>query len=265
MILSAYFDESERFEPSEPFAVAGYVFKPAGYKHFVRKWARMLASGPTETPFFHMTELYAGRGLYQGWSVEQRAAILARAVDAVRKHTYCGISILLSQSEFEKLAPPQWRFEYGSIYAGACQLALRTTAYWMDQHRCSDPIAYVFENGHAFWDEADSILSETGKHPQLGSLYHYNSHRAINKRDAYGLQAADMLAWTMARFTVGVPVNHTMAAFAPLFQRLASGQSGKYQLFHPTGDLLRRFFQEQLSRNDHVVVDLKKAKRMRLR
>ena len=102
--LGGYFDESERKDGSEPISVAGYVFKPKSYEHFSRKRARMLASaGPAPTPYFHMTELYArdSDGIYAGWSVEQRAEVLRQAVDAVRKHTYCGVSVLLSQSEFE--------------------------------------------------------------------------------------------------------------------------------------------------------------------
>jgi len=116
--LGGYFDESERKDGSEPISVAGYVFKPKSYEHFSRKRARMLASaGSAPTPYFHMTELYArdSDDIYAGWSVEQRAEVLRQAVDAVRKHTYCGVSVLLSQSEFEAVAPPLWRFEYGHL------------------------------------------------------------------------------------------------------------------------------------------------------
>ena len=266
LILGGYFDESERSEKTEPICLAGYIFKPKGYQHFVRKWERMLKSGPQPKPHFHMTELYARHSdLYDGWSVEDRANVLAQAVDAVRKHTYCGISVLLSQSEFEQMAPPSWRFQHGSIYTAACQMVLRATAYWMDQQRCHTPIAYAFESGHRFWDESNAILSGTGQHPQLKRLYRYHSHTAIDKQKAYGLQAADMLAWTFARLNVGAPDNHTMRAFAPLIMRLVEGQSAKYQLFHPSGDLMRRFFDEQMAATPPVVVDMSKARKARLR
>src|SRR5215203_793614 len=102
------------------------------------------------------------------------------------------------------------------------------------------------------WDEANAILAGTGQHPQFHRLYRYHSH--IQK--ACGLQAADMLAWTFARLNVGVPDNHTMRAFAPLIMRLVEGQSGKYQLLHPSADLMRRFFDEQMAATPPVVVDM---------
>ena len=266
MVLGGFFDESERSEKTEPISLAGYIFKPSGYKHFCRKWARMLKSaGPTPTTHFHMTHLYTRSYEYAGWSAEQRAEMLRQAVDAVRKHTYCGISVQFSQSEFEQTAPPLWRFERGTIYSGACQMVMRATAFWMDQHHCQDPIAYAFESGHRFWSEANDVLTGIGKHPELKSLYRYHSHTAIDKENSYGLQAADMLAWTMTRMEIGVPHNHTMGAFAPIFMDLVKGQSGKYHLFHPTGDYLKRFFDEQMSMPPPIVVTLSKARKPRLR
>lgn len=265
MALDGYFDESERQERSEPISVAGYVFKPAAYKSFCRAWRRMLLAGPKPTTHFHMTHLYARSYEYEGWTVEQRADVLRLAVEAIRQHMYCGISVMFSQSEFEAVAPPLWRFEYGSIYVAACQMVLRATAYWMDQHRSFLPIAYAFESGHRFWDEADSILKGTGKHPTLKRLYRYRTHFALDKTEAYGLQAADLLAWVITRIDVGVPKNHTMRAFGPILNHLPENSDARYQLFHPTGDLLRRFFDEQIANKDHIIVDLGKAKKMKLR
>jgi hypothetical protein len=267
MVLAGYFDESERFEPSEPISVAGYIFKPRGYKHFVRKWERMLESaGRKPTTHFHMTTLYARTEEYEGWSVEDRAEVLRQAVDAVRKHAYCGVCVMFSQSEFEALAPARWQHRYGSIYTGACQMALRVTGYWMKLHNCQDPIAYAFESGHKFWTEANAILTSVGQHEDLKSMYRYHSHTAIDKKKAYGLQAADMLAWTMARMKVGAPDNHTMNAFAPIIWSLVKGKNDRYQIFHPEGDLLRRLFAEQIDRQgESIIVDLPKARVPKLR
>ena len=255
MALGAYFDESIRDgEGIEPISVAGYVFKITGYRTFKRAWKRVLTAGPKPTSHFHMTNLYARDYEYDGWSVEDRAKVLQKAIDAVKCHAFCGISVLFSQSEFEQLAPTNWKDQFGSIYSAACQMSLRTTAYWMDQHKCFKPIAYFFESGHKFWDEANAILGETGKNPELKRLYRYQSHTAIDKIDSYGLQAADMLAWIMTKATVGFPKNHTMAAFEPILRELAANGSRRYQMFYPTGNNLRRFFEEQASRTDHVIV-----------
>ena len=218
----------------------------------------------TDQPFSH-DALVPTDYEYQGWSVEQRAEVLRQATAAIKQHMYCGISVLFSQAEFEQTAPPLWRFEDGSIYATACQMVLRTTAVWMDENRCFLPIAYAFESGHRFWNEADSILKGIGQHhPQLKELYRYRTHFSLEKTEAYGLQAADLLAWAMTRITVGVPKNHTMSAFGPILLNLVKGDDRRYRLFHPNGDLLQRFFEEQAN-TKHIIVDLAKAKKMRLR
>jgi hypothetical protein len=257
MALGAYFDESIRDgQGVEPISVAGYVFKASAQRAFRRAWKRVLIAGPTPTTHFHMTNLYARDYEYKGWSAEDRAKVLRKAVEAVRRHAFCGISVILSQTEFEQFAPASWKEEFGSIYSAACQMALRTTAYWMDQHKCFTPIVYIFENGHKFWKEADEVLKATGNDPELKKLYRYHTHMPLDKRSTYGLQAADMLAWIMTRAIVGFPKNHTMAAFEPILKEFVAKESKRYQIFYPTGDNLRKFFHEQACRFDHVKVGL---------
>lgn len=267
LALDGYFDESERTEGSEPISVAGYVFKSTAYKGFCRAWKRMLKAGPTPTTHFHMTHLYARSYEYDGWSVEERAEVLKLAVDAVREHMFCGVSVMFSQSDFERLAPPLYRFEFGSMYATACQMVLAATANWMDEYRCFLPIAYAFESGHRFWDEADGIMKGIGQISDLKKKYRYRTHFSLDKTEAYGLQAADMVAWIFPRLNVGFKFNHTMQAFAPLIQGLVAGQSHRYQLLHPNENGLVRYFNDQIQRRDEerYLVSLEKARKLRLR
>ena len=226
MKLGAYFDESIRdTQGTEPISVAGYVFKPGAYRAFKRAWKRVLLAGPTPTTHFHMTNLYARDYEYKGWSAEDRAEVLRKAIGAVNRHSLCGISVMFSQSEFEQLAPKFWKDVFGSMYSAACQMSLRTTAFWMDKNKHFTPINYIFESGHKFWKEADKVLGATGKNPELKRLYRYHVHASLEKRSSYGLQAADMLAWIMTKATVGFPSNHTMTAFKPVILGLAANLS----------------------------------------
>jgi hypothetical protein len=254
VLLAAYFDESAQSSEPEPISVAGYVFKPKGYEHFCRKWARLLRSGPEPVSYFHMTELYAGRGIYEGWNASQRAEILRLAIDAVRKHTYGGISVVFSQADFEKHAPANWAAKYGSIYTAACTMVLRLTCFWLQQRGNDSHVAYVFETGNRFWNEANAILTALAKHPDAKESYGYGSHTGIHKEGAYGLQAADMLAWIMTRLSVGVPKNHTMTAFRPHILGLVNGQDDKYQIFWPKTAGLKQFFEENAADTRWVTV-----------
>ena len=265
LALDAYFDESERQDGTEPISIAGYVFKPAGYKSFCRAWKRVLSCGPSPTTHFHMTTLYARTYEYDGWTVEQRAETLRLAVEAVKGHMFCGISVLFSQQEFEALAPPMRRFEYGSIYAAACQMVLNVTGLWMDDHKCYLPIAYAFESGHRFWNEANQILEGTNQFPALKKKLHYRTHFSLDKTESFGLQAADMLAWIFARLNVGAPDNHTMNAFRPhIMSLLVEGQNARYQLFHPKADGLQMFFRQTKEReDDKMLVHFRKDRKPR--
>jgi hypothetical protein len=205
-----------------------------------------------------MTNLYARDYEYEGWSVDDGAKMLKQAVGLVKRHMFCGVSVMFGQVEFSQMAPPNWADTFGSIYTSACQLVLRVTAFWMDERHCFDPIAYHFENGHRFWDQANATLRALDQQPELKRMYRYRSHTAIDKVKSFGLQAADMLAWIMGRAEVGFARNHTMRAFAPIIMELPRGDSAKYQLFHPSGDLLQRFFDLNMEEQHKVVLTLSK-------
>jgi hypothetical protein len=152
------------------------------------------------------------------------------------------------------MAPEPWINTYGSIYSAACQMALRTTSYWMDKNKYQRPIAYFFERGHKFWKETDEILAATGLNAELKQLYRYHSHTSLEKESSCGLQAADMLSWIASGAMIGFKKNHTMKAFEPVIIGLTKDQSHRYQMFYPTGDKLKRFFAYQTSHTSTVIV-----------
>ena len=41
-------------------------------------------------------------------------------------------------------------------------MVLNATRLWMDDNKSFLPIAYAFESGHRFWNEADDIMAGIG-------------------------------------------------------------------------------------------------------
>lgn len=77
IVLTAYLDESYREEKQEPICVGGFLFKQAGYKKFHRYWSKhVLRCGGRRLAHFHMKDLCAGRGEYEGLSISDRIASL---------------------------------------------------------------------------------------------------------------------------------------------------------------------------------------------
>jgi hypothetical protein len=245
MPLAAYFDESDRKDGSEPICVAGYVFSPGGYRRFAREWRRFLRSAcPGGLRYLHMTDLYAGLGAgYRGLG-DHRAAILGQAVALINEHIAAGVGTMFDQAEFVDAAPPWYAELQGSIYSTACQICLRQTAVWLEDHGCSQLVTYTFEAGHKFEHEANAILRRVAAAPRVQDTHRYHSHRFAEKTAAAGLQAADVLAWTLARARIGFPDNRTMDLFAPHVMALAR-DSSRYQVNVFTAHTLRRFFAEQ--------------------
>jgi len=93
MLLGAYFDESERKDSRDPICVAGYVFTPGGYQKFRKRWRHATRIGTVRYEPFHMTDLVAGEGIYDGVGIPERVRLLDHAVAAVTSHAYCGIGV----------------------------------------------------------------------------------------------------------------------------------------------------------------------------
>jgi hypothetical protein len=245
MGIAAYFDESERDDAGAPICVGGYLFKETGYKKFRRKWRRdVLKDGALEP--FHMTDLCAGRGCYEGMSIPARVGILDGAVDAIGKHTYAGIGIHFNRDEFVKVAPPEWPDLRGSIYTSACHMCLQTTAYWLRTWKYVGGVLYVFERGHKFQAQAHAALTAISQDAKARGDFLYANH-VFEDKNEFGLQAADLFAWTMtkANATAGkIPAG--FRPFVPAILRLASANRDRQKIYPFTGQRLARYIDEQL-------------------
>jgi hypothetical protein len=250
LILTGYFDESERDSEGEPICVAGYLFKPTGYKHFRKKWQRdVLAFGERRFRHFHMTDLCAGHGEYAGLPICDRVEILNGAVSAISKHTYASIAVHFDKAEFVKVAPPEWPAYRGSIYTAACHMCIQSSAHWLEKWGCHADVLYVFERGHKFQGEVEAVLKSIAANDEARALFRYGNH-IFEKKSEVGLQAADLQAWTItkARACGGGTVPKAFRPFVQPILRLANGASNGRNLLHQlTGDRLRRFVAEQLA------------------
>lgn len=261
MILQGYFDESERDGAGDPICVGGFVFKTSDYEKFQRRWRDVLRHGERKFRAFHMTDLYAGHGEYRGLSMSDRAAILARAVDAITAHSYSGVAILFHRDEFEQAAPEGWLNVYGSIYSAACQMVLQAASFYVRKdRRCHLPILYVFERGHKHRAEADAMLTAIGKSDRARREFQYKNHLFEEKHREHGLQAADLLVWTITKAQLGGQPRGLQPFKEPIW-RLAQtlGESCHPLVF--TGAKLQRFFNEQAYGEPTVIAEVGPRKR----
>jgi hypothetical protein len=270
MTIGGYFDESQRSDGDEPISVAGYLFRPGKYKTFALKWRRFLKTAikGRPLPFFHMTKLYAGDGDYylsadRQESAELRAAILGRAVALINQHIMCGVAVVFDRAEVEWVAPENFGRLFGSLYTSACQLCMRASANWMHEHDVHSEVAYMFESGHKFQEEANYLLNGIATAEHLTKKYNYSSHGFGDKRKIAGLQAADVLAWVASRVKVKARMNHTMKEFQPHLETLLRDEN-RYHAHAMTGQKLRRFIADQFGPEaKHTRVEVKQWAKLR--
>jgi hypothetical protein len=245
MALGSFFDESVGDGCDDPLSVCGYIFKPTDYQRFARQWARMLRGAPGGSlPFIHMKEVYHGKKSCDGRTIEQRREIINQASRLVTDYMLGGAGVTFRQAEFEREAPASWPQMFGSIYAASCQLCLRATVHWLKTHNTAGSVVYAFEKGHKFGVEAERMIAGIGADPALRRRFRYKNHFFAAKRDAAGLQAADMLAWLCTQIAINKQFSDAGRTLIEQFVLDSLGDE-RYVLPYLTGPSLLRFFNEQ--------------------
>jgi hypothetical protein len=238
--INGFFDESERQEANDPIVVAGYLFKQRGYSSLQRLWRHhVLLHGRLR--HFHTTDLVAGQGVYKGMDISKRQEILTAAVAAIVSHMYAGIAVHFDRTEFEAVAPSDWPERYGSIYTTACNGCLELASEWMRDERSHLSVRYVFERGHKFRAQADSLLTALGGDLDARRQLRYAQHAFEEKDAEYGLQAADLLAWFLARVMVTSKASASLRPFLSSLKPLVTRDNSRYRLRPMTGTALRTF------------------------
>jgi hypothetical protein len=250
MVIGGYFDESVRDDGTAPIVVGGFLFKPTQYKRFRERWHREVLRLPDRRRLkhFHMTDLCAGKGVYRGLAIDERSGVLRRAVNVICACAYGGLGVKFQQVEYEALAPPEWATYRGSIYAQACGLCVQIASYQLKEWRCpSMEVLYVFERGHKFQSEANDILMAYARHEATRKQLQYRNHLFEEKEKEFGLQAADLFAWSMTK-AASIDGGEIPRAFRPFVAdvvRLSSVMKDRLRLTILTGDMLRRYLMEQ--------------------
>jgi hypothetical protein len=234
--LIGFFDESENPEGQKPIAVAGFLFTRTGYAQFYRGWKKtVLRHGTKRFAHFHMTDLYAGKGVYAGVTIPERVELFENAITAISKNIYASIGVHFNQQEFEEVAPVEWSRSFGSIYTAACHMSIQATAYGLREWRSSEKVHYTFESGHKFRAQANSLMEKIRNDAEAVRTFRYRGHSFEQKDQSFGLQAADLFAWNVVKESFRT-VPPSLRPFLLSMGRLAS-EIKKRQVFFPlTGE-----------------------------
>ena len=245
-MLKVFLDRGAKSDADDGvIAVAATVFKPLGYKRFVRPWDRMLRGWGASA--FHATDFYTG---YQEFkretsSKQERFERDSKLIpNLIRENTERILVVAARPDEFIKEAPENWKATFGTnIHAIGLQMILIAMGWWAEDHHFNERFAYFRESG----DEDDgrvalSVESMRTGHPDTARLIRVSSFAHVKKRMARGTEAADCVAWHwnkwyMDKVRKGIPHRPRKD-----FAALVGSVEGKFGNIFLTGHKLKFFF-----------------------
>lgn len=206
-MFAGYFDESGLDAHSKTFWVAGYVQHFRDWPSFSFDWNRALRSRGVAA--FHMMDLVGRRANFDGWSDAQAVDLMDELVSIINSSDVLGFGAGLVKDDYERviargtfleevgLKPEWWRKPYLLAFQ---QCIVEAVLKATDLPK-SEKITFIFDRQAEFAARSKAVfaeMSDEGLWPsgdRLGGV-HFES-----KDDRTPLQAADLLAYELRKFT----------------------------------------------------------------
>jgi len=246
VMLKVYVDRGSKADATDGVvAVAATIFKPLGYKRFVRAWNRMLRGWGASS--FHATDFYCGAQEFKRDTpakqrrFDQDTKLVPRMIRDNVEH----IKVVATRpNEFLQEAPDQWKKTFGTNpHAIGIQVLLIAMGWWAEEHHRNKQFAYFRESG----DEDDgqiasSVESMRTGHPGTARLIRIGSFAHVEKGIARGTEAADCVAWHWNKWYMDKVRYDKAQDPRKDFAELVGTQVGRFQYIFLTGANLKYFF-----------------------
>jgi hypothetical protein len=199
VLLQAYFDESighalvaedgkKRKVPI--LCVAGYILEAQQAQLLNQEWVATLRQ--FDLPYFHMVDCAHGNPPFDKLNKRQRALVASNMIGTIKRRTIHGYASAVNVEHFKHIAPKSPLI--GSAYS-LCATTMLVAVQSLIGQRAGVDVAYFFEAGYDSQSEANRIMTQIFRVPQLRKASGYTSHTFVDKRLFPGVQAADLLAW----------------------------------------------------------------------
>jgi len=190
-LVEAYFDESGTHDDSPVLCVAGYIFEKGSCVMFDKEWSNVL--NKFNLPYFRMSACAHHSEPFNKLTNDQCDQVARNMISIIKKWASKGIAITVEQKIYDKIVPTSPNL--GSAYSCCMHQCLIAVRSWADENRYTGKIAYFFETGHKSHSETDQIITKLFNESALNYSLRYAGHSFIPKKDANGIQAADLVAW----------------------------------------------------------------------
>ena len=202
MDLIVYIDESGTHAGSPLTVMAGYISSPERWNAFEAEWESFLKTQRID--HLHSKELYHGQKYFRNLPWERRAEIGDQATAIINRHAMLGFVVVLDNKDYQEIfkdaASPR-NVSLDSKYGVCFRLAL---SFLPELVNLIDK-----EENHKIFLVLESGAENQGAAPMMLEQYRMVAERSLarmvrnvafaGKRECFGVQAADLLAFTSLR------------------------------------------------------------------
>jgi hypothetical protein len=246
VMLRVFLDRGAKSDAEDGVvAVAATVFKPLGYKRFVRPWNRMLRRWGASA--FHATDFYNGAGEFKRDTAIKRDLHLddSRLIPKLVGENIEYILVVAARPhEFINQASEKWKANFGTnVHAIGVQMVLITLGWWAEKHRFNERYAYFRESG----DEDDAEVASTvegmrTRDSDTARVIRVSSFAHIEKGIARGTEASDFVAWHWNKWYMDKIRHGKKLDPRKDFHALVDCADHKFKYIFLSGDSLKYFF-----------------------
>jgi uncharacterized protein DUF3800 len=190
-LVEAYFDESGSHDGSPVLCVAGYIYEKRHAVKLDAEWKEALDR--FSLPYFHMVDCAHGNPPFDALSMEERIDVQKRMIEIIKRHMSQGNIVWTRERLYDKCTDALATF--GGAYTWCCYMCLVAVHTWAEDTNFDGEIAYFFEAGHKYQKQANALMHQIAKIPEIRRSMRYASHSFVDKVQARPIQSADILAW----------------------------------------------------------------------
>ena len=197
MNFTAYLDESGTHSGSDVIAVAGYISTPERWEAFETDWRGVLADHRID--HFHMTDFVARQEQFKGWSEGKRRDCFGRLLAVTNRYAIASIGMSVARKEYDGMFTREADAQVGGPYGLAATMNFLGLGRMLRLLGVYGWIAYVFESGAKGAGQVLQAFTWNEGNPKNKEWLRLLSLKFENRRQFAPLQAADILAYELAK------------------------------------------------------------------
>lgn len=192
MLLRAYLDAGYTQNETRVYYVGGYLSRWDRWVQFNKKWRAFLSKN--DLPYFRTADYESRKGLYKGWSIKERLAVIERVTFLIKETVDLGMAAAITLPDYEALTDADRRL-IGDAYGICASACIAKVARALRQSGVEEPVEYIFELGDTGQARVASALAKLFADERRRKRFLFRSVSFEGKRDWPGLQIADFMAY----------------------------------------------------------------------